>query len=149
MKPYLKSKSLGRVIAIDYGKKRAGIAVSDPLRLISNNMATIPSGEIFDFLSGYFSREEVDVIVVGYPKKLNNEPSESVIYINPFVKKLGRMFPDKEIVLMDERFTSKIAFQSMIEGNLKKKKRRNKELIDKLSANLILQSYLDYIGNIK
>ncbi len=149
MQPDLKSRSLGRVIAIDYGKKRAGIAVSDPLRLISNNMATIPSGEIFDFLSGYFSSEEVDVIVVGYPKKLNNEPSESVIYINPFVKKLGRMFPDKEIVLMDERFTSKIAFQSMIEGNLKKKKRRNKELIDKLSANLILQSYLDYIGNIK
>ncbi len=149
MQPDLKSRSLGRVIAIDYGKKRAGIAVSDPLRLISNNMATIPSGEIFDFLSGYFSSEEVDVIVVGYPKKLNNEPSESVIYINPFVKKLERMFPDKEIVLMDERFTSKIAFQSMIEGNLKKKKRRNKELIDKLSANLILQSYLDYIGNIK
>jgi len=140
---------LGRVIAIDYGKKRTGLAVTDPLRLISNNLATVPSQEIYDFLTGYFSEEEVDVIVVGYPKKMNNEPSESVIYINPFIKKLEIMFPDKEIVLMDERFTSKIAFRSMIEGNLKKKKRRDKELIDKLSANLILQSYLDYKRNIK
>jgi putative Holliday junction resolvase len=140
---------LGRIIAIDYGKKRAGIAVSDPLRLISNSLVTIPSGEVCDFLSRYFLEEEVNVIVVGYPKKLNNKPSESVIYINPFIKKIEKLFPDKEIVLMDERFTSKIAFQSMIEGNLKKKKRRNKELIDKLSANLILQSYLDYKGNIK
>jgi putative Holliday junction resolvase len=140
---------LGRVIAIDYGKKRTGIAVTDPLRLISNNLATVPSQEIYDFLTGYFSEEEVDVIVVGYPKKMNNEPSESVIYINPFIKKLEILFPDKEIVLMDERFTSKIAFQSMIEGNLKKKERRNKELIDKISANLILQSYLDYKKNVK
>jgi len=140
---------LGRVIAIDYGKKRTGIAVTDPLRLISNNLATVPSQEIYDFLTGYFSEEEVDVIVVGYPKKLNNEPSESVIYINPFIKKLEILFPDKEIVLMDERFTSKIAFRSMIEGGLKKKERRNKELIDKISANLILQSYLDYKKNVK
>ena len=140
---------MGRVIAIDYGKKRTGIAVTDPLRLISNNLATVPSQEIYDFLTGYFSEEEVDVIVVGYPKKMNNEPSESVIYINPFIKKLEILFPDKEIVLMDERFTSKIAFQSMIEGNLKKKERRNKELIDKISANLILQSYLDYKKNVK
>ncbi len=140
---------MGRVIAIDYGKKRTGIAVTDPLRLISNNLATVPSQEIYDFLTGYFSEEEVDVIVVGYPKKLNNEPSESVIYINPFIKKLEILFPDKEIVLMDERFTSKIAFRSMIEGGLKKKERRNKELIDKISANLILQSYLDYKKNVK
>lgn len=140
---------MGRAIAIDYGKKRTGIAVTDPLQLISNNLATIPSEEIYNFLSRYFSEEEVDVIVVGYPKKLNNTPSESVIYINPFIKKLEKLFPDKEIVLMDERFTSKIAFKSMIEGRLKKKKRRNKGLIDKLSANLILQSYLDYKKNVK
>jgi len=140
---------LGRIIAIDYGKKRTGIAVTDPLRLISNNLATVPSEEIYDFLAGYFSEEEVDIIVIGYPKKLNNKPSESVIYINPFIKKLEIMFPDKEIVLMDERFTSKIAFRSMIEGKLKKKKRRDKKLIDKLSANLILQSYLDYKRNVK
>ena len=140
---------MGRVIAIDYGKKRTGIAVTDPLRLISNNLATVPSKEIYDFLTGYFSEEEVDIIVVGYPKKLNNKPSESVIFINPFIKKLKELFPDKEIVLMDERFTSKIAFRSMIEGKVKKKKRRSKELIDKLSANLILQSYLDYKRNVK
>ena len=140
---------MGRIIAIDYGKKRAGLAVTDPLRLISNNLTTIPSNEIYDFLTEYFSKEEVDIIVVGYPRKLNNTPSESVIYINPFIKKLEKLFPGKEIVLMDERFTSKIAFRSMIEGNLKKKKRKDKELIDKLSANLILQSYLDYKKNIK
>ena len=140
---------MGRVIAIDYGKKRAGLAVTDPLRLISNNLTTIPAQEIYSFLTEYFSKEEVDVIVVGYPKKMNNKPSEAVIYINPFIKKLEKLFPEKEIVLMDERFTSKIAFKSMIDGNLKKKKRADKKLIDKISANLILQSYLDYKRNIK
>jgi putative Holliday junction resolvase len=138
---------LGRIIAIDYGRKRTGLAVSDPLRLISNNLKSLPSSEIFDFLADYFSREKVDIIVVGYPRKLNNQPSESVLYIEPFIKKLGKIFPDKEIVLMDERFTSKIAFNSMVEGNLKKKKRRDKGLIDIISANLILQSYLDYRSN--
>ncbi len=135
---------MGRVIAIDFGKKRAGIAVTDPLQLISNNLTTIPAKEIYNFLTEYFSKEEVDKIVVGYPKNLNNKPSEAVIYINPFIKKLEKLFPDKEIILIDERFTSKIAVKSMIEGNVKKKKRMNKELIDKISANLILQSYLDY-----
>ena len=139
---------MGRIISIDYGRKRTGLAVSDPLRLISNNLKTIPSVEIYSFLTDYFSREKVDVIVVGYPRKLNNQPSESVIYINPFVRKLEKLFPDKEIVLMDERFTSKIAFNSMIEGKLKKKKRRDKELINTISANLILQSYLDYKRNL-
>lgn len=140
---------MGRIIAIDYGRKRTGIAVTDPLRLIANNLTTIPSEEIYDFLAEYFSKEEVDIIVVGYPKKLNNKPSESVIYINPFIKKLEKLFPEKKIVLMDERYTSKIAFDSMIAGKLKKKKRRDKELINKISANLILQSYLEYKRNIK
>ncbi|UCH13343.1 MAG: Holliday junction resolvase RuvX [Bacteroidales bacterium] len=140
---------MGRVIAIDYGRKRAGLAVTDPLQLISNNLTTIPATEIFSFLTEYFSKEEVDKIVVGYPKNLNNKPSEAVIYINPFIKKLEKLFPDKEIILMDERFTSKIAFKSMIDGNLKKKKRMDKELIDKISANLILQSYLELKRNNK
>ena len=138
---------MGRIIAIDYGRKRTGLAVTDSLQMISNNLTTIKSDEIFDFLSEYFSKEEVEAIVVGYPKKLNNLPSESVKYINPFIQKLKKVFPGKEIFLMDERFTSKIAFQSMISGGLKKKKRADKELIDKLSANLILQSYLDYMKN--
>ena len=140
---------MGRIIAIDYGRKRTGLAVTDSLQMISNNLTTIKSDEIFDFLSEYFSKEEVEAIVVGYPKKLNNLPSESVKYINPFIQKLKKVFPGKEIFLMDERFTSKIAFQSMIDGGLKKKDRRNKELIDTISANLILQSYLDYRKNIK
>ncbi len=139
---------MGRIIAIDYGRKRTGLAVTDSLQMISNNLTTIKSDEIFDFLSEYFSKEEVEAIVVGYPKKLNNLPSESVKYINPFIQKLKKVFPGKEIFLMDERFTSKIAFQSMIDGGLKKKDRRNKELIDTISANLILQSYLDYRKNI-
>ena len=140
---------MGRIIAIDYGRKRTGLAVTDSLQMISNNLTTIKSDEIFDFLSEYFSKEEVEAIVVGYPKKLNNLPSESVKYINPFIQKLKKVFPGKEIFLMDERFTSKIAFQSMIDGGLKKKDRRNKGLIDTISANLILQSYLDYRKNIK
>ena len=138
---------MGRIIAIDYGRKRTGLAVTDSLQMISNNLTTIKSDEVFDFLSEYFSKEEVEAIVVGYPKKLNNLPSESVKYINPFIQKLKKVFPGKEIFLMDERFTSKIAFQSMIDGGLKKKDRRNKELIDTISANLILQSYLDYRKN--
>ena len=140
---------MGRIIAIDYGRKRAGLAVTDPLRLVPNNLVTIPAKDIYNFLAEYFSKEEVDIIVIGYPKKLNNQPSEAVIYINPFIKKLQKLFPDKEIILMDERFTSKIAVKSMVEGKLKKSKRMNRELIDKISANLILQSYLDYKKNIK
>lgn len=140
---------MGRIISIDYGRKRTGIAVTDPLQLIPNNLATVKSNEIFDFLNSYFLEEKVDVIVVGYPKRLNNMPSESVKYIDPFIKKLKEMYPDKEVFLMDERFTSKIAFQSMIEGGLKKKQRSDKGLVDKISANLILQSYLDYLNNTK
>ncbi len=140
---------MGRIISIDYGRKRTGIAVTDPLQLIANNLRTVKSDKIFDFLNSYFLEEKVDVIVVGYPKRLNNLPSESVKYIEPFINKLKKLYPDKEIFLMDERFTSKIAFQSMINGGLKKKQRADKGLVDKISANLILQSYLDYLKNTK
>jgi len=140
---------LGRIISIDYGRKRTGIAVTDPLQLAPNNLKAIKSVEVFDFLNEYFSKEKVDTIVVGYPKQMNNLPSESVKYIDPFINKLKKMYPAKEVFLMDERFTSKIAFQSMIDGGLKKKKRADKGLVDVISANLILQSYLDYIKNTK
>lgn len=140
---------MGRIISIDYGRKRTGIAVTDPLQLIANNLDTVKSDEVFDFLDNYFAKEDVDKIVVGYPRRLNNTPSESVKYIEPFINKLRKIYPEKEVVLMDERFTSKIAFQSMIHGGLKRKQRSDKGLIDKLSANLILQSYLDYIKNTK
>ena len=134
---------LDRIMAIDYGIKRTGIAVTDPMKIIASGLQTVATHQIFDFLKDYFQKESVSEIVVGYPRKLNNQPSESVKYINPFVKKLERTYPGKKIVLMDERFTSKIAFQSMIEAGLKKKQRQKKELIDQISAALILQGYLE------
>lgn len=140
---HLNSFYLDRIMAIDYGLKRTGIAVTDPMKMIASGLQTVATHQIFDFLKDYFLKESVSEIVVGYPRKLNNQPSESVKYINPFVKKLERIYPDKKIVLVDERFTSKIAFQSMIEAGLKKKQRQNKELVDQISAALILQGYLE------
>lgn len=136
---------MARILAIDYGKKRTGIAVSDPLQIIANSLATVGTHEIFDFLTSYFKKEHVSTIVVGYPKQMNNLPSEAVNYINPFIRKLKKIWPEKELVLMDERFTSKMAVQTMIEGGLKKSKRRDKALIDAISATIILQSYMDSI----
>jgi putative Holliday junction resolvase len=136
---------LARFLAIDYGRKRAGIAVTDPLRIIANSLTTVMTQDLFPFLEKYFAGEPVDTIVVGYPRQMNNMPSESVIFIDPFIKKLRKTWPDKTVVLMDERFTSKMAFQTMIEGGVKKKDRRNKELIDAISATIILQSYMDSI----
>jgi putative Holliday junction resolvase len=132
-----------RIMGIDYGTKRVGIAVTDPMKIIASGLQTVSTHQIFEFLEGYFAKENVNEIVVGYPKKMNNQPSESVKYINPFIRKLERLYPEKKIVLMDERFTSKIAFQSMIEAGLKKKQRQNKELVDQISAALILQGYLE------
>ena len=139
----IKNYLLARIIALDYGNKRVGIAVTDPLQMIASALETVPSHEIFRFLTDYFRKEEVNEIVVGYPKKLNNQPSESVRYINPFIKKLEETYPLKKIVLVDERFTSRIAFQTMIDGGLKKKQRQDKGLIDKISAAIILQSFLE------
>ena len=130
-------------MAIDYGVKRVGIAVTDPMKIIASGLQTVSTHRIFDFLKDYFLKEEVSEIVIGYPRKLNNQPSQSVKYINPFIKKLEQTYPDKKIVLADERFTSKIAFQSMIAAGLKKKQRQNKELVDQISAALILQGYLE------
>lgn len=134
---------MGRVIAIDYGQKRTGIAVTDTLQLIANGMTTIPSADVVGFLSEYFQTETVDTIVVGYPRRMNNSPSPAVKYIDPFLRKLKATFPEREIVTMDERFTSKMAAQSMIAAGAKKKTRQKKELIDKISATILLQSYLE------
>jgi putative Holliday junction resolvase len=134
---------LARILAIDYGRKRTGIAVSDPLQIIANSLATVGTHELFDFLDTYFAREQVSTIVVGYPKQMNNLPSEAVNYIDPFIRRLKKLWPDKELVLMDERFTSKLAMQAMIDGGVKKSKRRDKALIDAISATIILQSYMD------
>jgi putative holliday junction resolvase len=134
---------MGRILAIDYGRKRTGIAVTDPLQMIATALETVPSHTIIDYLKAYFSKEKVDEVVVGYPKQMNNLPSESVIYVDAFVKQFRKNFPDMLLNLADERFTSKMAFQTMIDGGLKKQQRQDKSLIDKISATIILQSYLE------
>jgi len=140
---------MGRLLAIDYGRKRVGLAVSDPLQIIANKLTTVRAHDIFDFLTDYFSREKVDCVVVGYAKTLMDEPSESIRYINPFLKQFQKKFPDVKLELVDERFTSKIAFQTMIDAGLKKKARQNKELIDAVSATIILQSYMEQLRHQK
>jgi putative Holliday junction resolvase len=124
-----------------------GIAVTDPLQIIANQLTTVRAHDIFDFLSDYFSKEQVDCVVVGYPKTLRDEPSESIRYINPFLKQFQKKYPDLKLELVDERFTSKIAFQTMIDAGLKKKARQNKELVDAISATIILQFYLEQQRN--
>ncbi len=136
--------ALGRILSIDYGRKRVGIAVSDPLRIIATGLTTVHSKDIFIFLKDYLQKEEVDIIVVGYPKDLKNNDAESMRFVKPFIKKLHKSFPETEIDVYDERFTSKLAKIAMIEGGLKKKDRQNKALIDKISAVIILQSYMDF-----
>ena len=135
---------MGRILAIDYGSKRVGIAVTDPLKMIANGLTTIHSKEVISFLKDYFKREEVECVVVGEPRRMNNEPSRVAALIDIFIKSLKKNFPGLKIERMDERFTSKMAFQVMIEGGLKKKARQNKELVDEISATIILQSYLEY-----
>lgn len=133
---------MGRILAIDYGQKRVGIAVTDELKIIASALQTVHSKDIFEFLKDYLLHEDVECIVVGDPKQMNNTPSESVKYVEPFVKKLRKLYPQMKIERFDERFTSKIAKQSLIESGAKKKVRRDKSNIDKISATLILQSYL-------
>ena len=134
---------MSRVLAIDYGRKRVGLAITDSEQIIATKLGTVHSKDVFDFLKEYFLKEEVNTIVVGYPITLKGKASEALIYVNPFLKRLTKLYPEKNIVTVDERFTSKIAFQTMIDGGLKQKARRNKETIDSVSAILILQSYLD------
>jgi putative holliday junction resolvase len=134
---------VARLLAIDYGTKRCGIAVSDPLQIIANGLTTVPTKEIFSFLETYFQKEDVTVIVVGEPKKLSGAPTDSTAEITGFVRLLAKKFPGKTIERIDERFTSKIAFQTMIDSGLKQKDRRNKALIDEISATIILQSYME------
>ncbi len=134
---------MGRVISIDYGQKRVGVAVTDPLKMFATGLKTVAAKDIFDFLKEYIQKEDVECIVVGYPKQLNNQPSESIRFVNPFIKKLVKTYPNIKVELIDERFTSKMAFQAMIDGGVKKKKRQDKALIDTVSATIILQSYLE------
>ncbi|MDR1980162.1 MAG: Holliday junction resolvase RuvX [Tannerellaceae bacterium] len=134
---------MGRIVSIDYGQKRSGVAVTDTLQLIANGLATVPSGELVTFLSGYVSREPVELFVVGLPKQMNNELSESMTYIEAFVTHLKRTLPDIPVQYYDERFTSVLAHKAMLDGGLKKKRRREKALVDEISAVIILQAYLE------
>lgn len=134
---------MGRILAIDYGQKRVGLAVSDPLQIIANKLTTVRTHDLMDFLSNYFSTEQVDIVVVGYPVTLKNEASESVRYINPFLKQFQKKFPDIKLEQFDERFTSKMAFQTMIDAGLKRKDRQDKALVDAVSATIILQGFME------
>jgi putative holliday junction resolvase len=134
---------MGRIIAIDYGTKRIGLAVTDPMQMFASPLVTVSPAEFDGFIDEYLKKEEVDEFVIGYPLQMNNQPSEVVRYINPFIKKLKKRYPEKNILLADERFTSQMAFQAMLNGGVKKKDRHDKSMIDKISASIILQSFLD------
>ena len=131
-----------RILAIDYGQKRTGIAVTDELQIIASGLTTISSATTIDFLKDYFSKEKVSKVLIGEPKQMNGEPSQSTEIIEHFVKKFKSFFPDMPVVRVDERFTSKMAFQTMIDSGLKKKQRQNKDLIDEISATIMLQDFL-------
>jgi putative Holliday junction resolvase len=134
---------MGRIIAIDYGKKRVGLAATDELKIIATSLGTLHAKDVLEFLKSYLASENVECIIVGEPKQMNNEDSESARFIEPFVKLLIKTFPAIPVKRFDERFTSKMAFQTMIDAGLKKKDRQNKALIDSISATIILQSYME------
>lgn len=133
---------MGRIIAIDYGHKRVGLAVSDEGRIIATSLTTVEAKNIFEYLDSYLKKEVVDEFVVGLAKQMNNTLSESSVYIEPFVEELTKRYPDKKIIRIDERFTSKIATQTILLSGARKKQRRDKALVDTVSAVILLQSYM-------
>lgn len=133
---------MGKILAIDFGKKRTGIAATDELQIIASGLTTVNTDDLIPFLKEYISKNQVELFVVGKPKQMNNTDSESEALILPFLKKLKNQIPQIPLLRIDERFTSKIALQTMIDGGLNKKQRRNKALVDEISATIILQSYL-------
>ena len=133
---------MGRILAIDFGKKRTGIAVTDELQIIASGLTTVDTSELLTFLKNYTQNENVELFLVGKPKQMDNSDSESEVLILPFLEKLEKAIPSIPIKRVDERFTSKMAFQTMIDSGLKKKQRQNKALVDEISATIILQSYL-------
>lgn len=136
---------MGRILAIDYGQKRVGLAVTDPMQIIANSLDTVSANEVLTYIASYIAREKVDKFVVGLPKQMNGTDSQSMQYIGPFVKKLRELFPDIELIYVDERFTSVLAHKTMLDGGLKKKDRQVKGLVDRISATIILQTYLESI----
>jgi len=131
-----------RILAIDYGEKRTGIAVTDEMQIIASGLTTIPTPTAIQFLKEYFAKEKVEKVLIGDPKQMNGDPSQSAAMINAFSEKFALEFPTMPVIRVDERFTSKMAFQTMIDSGLKKKQRQNKALIDEISATILLQDYL-------
>lgn len=134
---------MNRILGIDYGKKRTGVAVSDPLGIFASPLETVPSAKIVEYLKNYVQNETVSRFVVGYPMNLNNRPAAAAADVDRFLKQLARHFPEIPVTLEDERFTSVLAFRSLIDSGVKKQDRRDKSAVDKVSAALILQTYLD------
>jgi putative holliday junction resolvase len=137
---------LGRILSIDYGRKRVGLAVSDEFRMIATSLGTVSSNVVIEYLKTYVDKENVDCFVVGLPKQMNNTDSESAKFVEPFVRLLIKTFPSIPVNRFDERFTSKIAFQTMIDAGLNKKARKDKALVDSISATLILQTYMESLN---
>lgn len=133
---------MGRILAIDYGRKRCGIAVTDNLKIVANALETVATGKLMDFLKDYMGCEQVEMIVIGKPTQLNGEPSESMRYISPFINRLKKEMPLIPVIMWDERFTSTIAHQAMIDGGMKKSDRRDKARVDSIAASIILNDYL-------
>ncbi len=134
---------MGRILALDYGRKRTGVAVSDTLQIIANGLTTVPTAQLMGFLKDYMQREAVERIVIGLPKQMNNEQSESMKYIEPFVRLFRKTYPDVPMEYFDERFTSVLAHKAILSSGLKKKARQDKSLVDEVSATIILQSYME------
>lgn len=134
---------MSRILAIDYGKKRTGLAVTDSMQIIASGLTTVATTELMDFILKYVAQEKVERIIVGHPKQMNNEDSENMKRIIPFINLLKKKLPAIPIELVDERFTSVLAHQAMLDGGLKKKARQNKALVDEISATIILQSYME------
>ena len=137
---------MGRILAIDYGTRRTGIAVSDPLRIIAGALTTVETRQLEKFLADYFSKNDVDTIVLGKPVQMNGSPSETMRYIEPLAARLRRTYPDKDVVLYGERFTSVLAHRTMIESGMGRMARRDKAVVDRISAAIILQSYMESLS---
>jgi putative Holliday junction resolvase len=134
---------MGRIMAIDVGKARTGLAVTDELRIIANGLCTVETKKLIDYIKTYTTKEKVDFFVVGLPKQMNAQDSQSMVYVKQVVANLNKTFPDIEVKMFDERFTSVLAHQAMLNGGLKKKERQNKALVDQISATIILQGYME------
>lgn len=137
---------MARIMSIDYGKKRTGIAVTDPLQMIANGLTTVDTPQLFDFIADYLTKEQVERIVVGYPKQTNGEDSENMKRITPFVNRLRKLYPQITVELYDERFTSVLAHRAIIESGISRKARQDKALVDKISATIILQDYMETLS---